>query len=255
MHPLVEVGLLGVDVAVEVDDADVAVHVRGQPADGGVADRVVAAEHDGHDALLRDVRHGLADLVERLLQVARDGEHVADVDDVELLAQVDARLVVVGAEQVGRAPDALRAEPGAGPVGGAGVQRHAEDGDLGVVDLVDVLDERAFQERAALAGEVRQLAADEGRRCVRSLMVGRGLEPEGQAAFDLLALAAVAEIRLGLLGPGALAVAGVRDWSDMVTPHAPSCRMPGTTHLVRGAAEWLAAPGLILGSDSRTRHR
>ena len=70
-------------------------------------------------------------------------------------------LEVVGAEQGGGPPDALRAEPGAGPVGGAGVERRAEDRHLGVVDLVDVLDVRALQERV-IAGEVRQLAADEG---------------------------------------------------------------------------------------------
>ena len=205
MHPLVQVGLLGVDVAVEVDDADVAVHVRGKAADGGKADGVVPAEHDRHDALLRDVRHGLADLVERLLQIARNGEHVTDVDDVELLAQIDAGFVVVGAEQVGRAPNSLRSEPGAGPVGGARIQRNAEDGDLGVVDLVDVLDERTLQERAAFAREVRLLAADEGRDG-SVVDGGRGLEAEAQTALDLLAQPAIAEVRLGLLSPGAFGI-------------------------------------------------
>ena len=47
VHPLVQVGLLGVDVAVEVDDAEVAaVQVLGDAAGGRVADGVVAAEHD-----------------------------------------------------------------------------------------------------------------------------------------------------------------------------------------------------------------
>ena len=78
-----------------------------------------------------------------------------------------------------------------GPVGGTRIKRHAEDGDLGVVDLVDVLDERTFQERAALAGEVRLLAADERRD--GAVVDGRGgLQAEGQAAIDLLAESAVA---------------------------------------------------------------
>ena len=187
----------------------------------------------------RDVRHRLADLVERLLQVARDGEHVTDVDDVELLAEVDAGFVVVRAEQVRRAPDALRPEPGAGPVGGTGIQRYAEDRDLGVVDLVDVLDERALQEGAALAGEVRLLAADE-RRDGAVVDGGGGLETEGQPAVDLLAEAAVGEACLGLLGPGPLGVGqcGIGPVGHLSTPHAPSCRLTGVRptdgHLVRG---------------------
>ena len=56
------------------------------PADGGEADGMVATEHDRHYALRNHMRHGLADLVEGFLQGARDGEHVTDVDDVELLA-------------------------------------------------------------------------------------------------------------------------------------------------------------------------
>jgi len=89
VHPLVEVGLLGVDVAVEVDDADVPVEVRRQTADRRETDRVISAQHHGHRAGLRDVRHSLADLVERLLQVPGDGEHVAEVDHVHLLTQID----------------------------------------------------------------------------------------------------------------------------------------------------------------------
>ena len=50
VHPLVEVVLRHVGVAVEVDDADVAVDVRRQAADIGVADRVVAAEDDREHA-------------------------------------------------------------------------------------------------------------------------------------------------------------------------------------------------------------
>ena len=57
VHAFVEICLLGIDVAVEMDDADRAVDPRRQPADRGIADRVVAAEHIGN-ALdeLRDYR-------------------------------------------------------------------------------------------------------------------------------------------------------------------------------------------------------
>jgi len=40
---------------------------------------VVAAEHDGERAAGVDVADGLADLVEGLLDVARDGEDVAEI--------------------------------------------------------------------------------------------------------------------------------------------------------------------------------
>ena len=196
------------------------------------------------------MRHGLADLVEGLLQVARDGEHVADVDHVELLAQVDARLVVVGAEQVGGAPDALRTEAGARPVGGAGVERHAEDRDLGVVDLVDVLDERALQEGSPLAREVRQFAADErGDSAVVDRR--RGLQPVGEAAFDLLALAAIRKARLGLLRPGAFGVEGL-----VVVGHggllSAVLSLAGYDAPRPGSRSRLLLP--YLGSDRQTRH-
>jgi hypothetical protein len=46
VHPLVEFGFLRVDVAVEVDDAELAAaQVLGDGAGGRVADGVVAAQH------------------------------------------------------------------------------------------------------------------------------------------------------------------------------------------------------------------
>ena len=69
VHALVEVGLLRVDVAVEVDDAEVARHVLRDAAHRRIADRVVATEDDREGAAGVDVRDGLADLVEGLLDV------------------------------------------------------------------------------------------------------------------------------------------------------------------------------------------
>src|SRR5205823_9981155 len=45
VHALVEVRFLSIDVAIEMDDTDGAIHVRSQPADSRIANRVVAAEH------------------------------------------------------------------------------------------------------------------------------------------------------------------------------------------------------------------
>ena len=72
-----------VGVAVEVDDADVAVDVGRQAADVGIADRVVAAEDDRENFALVDVGDRLVDLVEALLDVGRDDRDIADVDHVE----------------------------------------------------------------------------------------------------------------------------------------------------------------------------
>jgi len=52
------------------------------------------------------------DLVEALLQIGRNGEHVAGVAQRHLLAQVDAELVIVGVVEGGDAPDALRSANG-----------------------------------------------------------------------------------------------------------------------------------------------
>jgi hypothetical protein len=62
------------------------------PRTVGIADGVVAAEHDRERAGLVDVPDGLGDLVERLLDVRRDGEDVARGRDGDRLAQVDAEL-------------------------------------------------------------------------------------------------------------------------------------------------------------------
>ena len=185
VHPLVEVGLLGVHVPVEVDDPEVAAaEVRGDAAGGRVADGVVAAEHHGERPAGVDVRDGLGDLVERLLDVARDGEDVAQVGDGDRLAQVDAQLEAVRAVQRGDLADALWAEPGAGAVGGAAVERGAEHGDVVLAAAAHVLQVRRLEERVD-PGEVRQLAA--GERGDAAVDDGVGArQAQLQAAGDLL---------------------------------------------------------------------
>jgi hypothetical protein len=85
-------------VAVEVDDPEVAaVQVRRDAAGRRVADGVVPAEHHGEGARRVDVADGLADLVERLLDVVRDREDAAQIGDRDGLPQVDAQLEAVRA--------------------------------------------------------------------------------------------------------------------------------------------------------------
>lgn len=65
------------------------------PSHGGETDGVVTAHDDGHRTGRRNVGDRVGDLVERLLDVSRDGEHVPRVAHGHLLAQVYPRLVVV----------------------------------------------------------------------------------------------------------------------------------------------------------------
>ena len=162
VHALVEVLFLDVDVAVEMDDADALRGHVGDAAHAGKADRMVAAQHDRQRAGRGDVADALGDLVEALFEIGRDGEDVAGVAQRHLLAQVDAELVIVGRVERRDAADALRPEAGSGPVGGAAVERDAHDGRVIFADVADILDIGRLEEGVD-AGEMRQLAAREGR--------------------------------------------------------------------------------------------
>jgi hypothetical protein len=108
------------------------------------------------------MRHRAADLVEGLLDVAGDREDVARVAKAHLFAQVHPDLVVVRGVERGDLAHPLRSEAGAGAVGGAAVERRAEDGGVVVADLGHVLGIGGFQEGVD-AGVVGELAAREGR--------------------------------------------------------------------------------------------
>ena len=73
VHPLIKVDLLGVDVAIEMDDshflvAEMATHATHR----GETDRVVATEDDWEGAAREDVGDAFGDLIEALFVVGRD---------------------------------------------------------------------------------------------------------------------------------------------------------------------------------------
>ena len=72
VHALVEILLLDVDVAVEMDDADALRRALRDAAHAGKADRVIAAEHQRQRAGREHVRDAARDLVEALLQIGRE---------------------------------------------------------------------------------------------------------------------------------------------------------------------------------------
>src|SRR5215467_7738019 len=105
---------------------------------------MVTAENDGENALLHNVGDSAADLIERLLQIGRNGKDIADIDHVELLAKVHAVFEVVGAKQVRCSTNALWTESGAWSIRRAGIERRTEDCHLGIVDVMNILQERAL---------------------------------------------------------------------------------------------------------------
>ena len=160
VHALVQVFLLDVRVPIDVDDADLLGSARGDAADGGEADGVVAAEDEREGTGGEDVADRVGDLIEGFLDVGGDGEHVARVTHRHLLAEIDAHLVVVRGVQSRDASDALGTEPGAGPVRAPAVEGYAEAGDVVVAHVPHVLLEGSLEEGVD-AGEVRKLAAAE----------------------------------------------------------------------------------------------
>ena len=159
--------------------------VLGHAAHGRVADRVVAAEHDRERARLRRRGATALEIWSKVFSMfAGDREDVAEVGDGDRLAQVDAELEAVRAVERGDLADALRAEPGAGAVGRAAVERRAEHRDVVLAAAADVLDVGRLEEGVD-AGEVRQLAAGEGRDAFVDDGVG-ARQAELQAAGDLL---------------------------------------------------------------------
>src|SRR6266568_1961548 len=157
---------------------------------------MVAAEDHGHGARREHVGNRPRDLVEGLLEVRGNREDVAGIAEAHLLAQVDAELVVVRRIERRDPPHALRSEPRARPVCRAAVEGHADDGGVVFANLSDVLDIRRLEEGVD-AGEMRQLAAGEGRdRAVADAV--RAGKPVLEAPLELLLPTGVADLRLGL---------------------------------------------------------
>ena len=142
------------------------------------------------------MRDTARDLVEALLEIARDREHVAGVAHGHLLAQVDAELEIVGLVEGRDAPDALRPEARARAVGGAAVERDAQDRRIVLGDVADVLDIGRLQEGVD-AGEVGQLAAREGRDGAVGQALGTG-QAHVERPLLLLAPAVLGQLALGL---------------------------------------------------------
>src|SRR5262249_494620 len=89
MHAFIHILFLDVDVAIDMDDADIAVDMRRDPTDIWKAETVVAAANDGKHARGVDVRDCFGNLVEGLLDITRDDKDVTGVAEIELLVNID----------------------------------------------------------------------------------------------------------------------------------------------------------------------
>jgi hypothetical protein len=77
VHPLIQVGLLGVDVTVKVDDPQIpTAQVLGNTSHGRESYRVVTPQYDGKGARLIYMPHPLRYLVKTFFYISGDGEYV-----------------------------------------------------------------------------------------------------------------------------------------------------------------------------------
>src|SRR5262245_46458334 len=186
VHPLIHILLLDIDVAIDMDDADIAVDMWRDAAHIGKAEAMVAATDDGEHACGINVRHGFGYLVEGLLDIAGYDEDVARVAEVELLVDINAAVEPIAVIECGDAPYRLGAEARAGAVGRCRIEGGADKGSFVVADLADVLAEARLHEGVD-AGEGGLMAAAEQRDVAVDHRVG-GFKTELEGPLDLLVL-------------------------------------------------------------------
>src|SRR5262245_151482 len=186
VHPLIHILLLDIDVAVDMDDADIAVDMRCDPTHVRKAEAMVAATDDGEHACGINVRHGLGYLVEGLLDIAGYDEDVARVAEVELIVDINAAVEPMRMREWRGAPHRRGAEARAGAVGRCRIEGGADKGSFVVADLADVLAEGRLHEGVD-AGEGGLMAAAEQRDVAVDHRVG-GFKTEFEGPLDLLVL-------------------------------------------------------------------
>ena len=153
----------------------------GETADVWVADRVVPPENHRKDAALLDVGDRLIDLIEALLDVRRDHADVADIDHVEGFDQVHAQLEVVAGVLRRDRTHRLRSPACARAERRAGVEWHAEHGDILAAKRSHVFQKRRAQVGSGVGEAPRAAPIEEGNRAVADRL--RRLETQFERAF------------------------------------------------------------------------
>ena len=80
MHALVKVNLLGIDVAIKMNDANLLVtQVSANPTQGGEANGVVTTKNDWESTTGKDMSYTLGDLIKALLII---GGYCKDITNI-----------------------------------------------------------------------------------------------------------------------------------------------------------------------------
>ena len=200
-----------------MDDADALGCALRDPAHAGKSDRVIAAQHDGQRPGRGHVCDAARDLIEALFQIRRNGKHVASVAQCHLLAQVDAKFIVIRGIQRRYPPDSLRPEPGARPIGRPRIKWDANHRRVVPRHVPHILDIRRLQERVD-ASEMRQFAARKG----GDGAIGQALrprQPHVERPFLFAPPAICRQPPLGIQRLPALHLAGVEVWMVEAAAH------------------------------------
>ena len=161
MHAFVEIGLLCIHMPIEVNDAELAsIQILGDSPHGRKAKGMVSAKHDGQRATGIDVRDPLADLIERLFDVAGNGKHVAEIAHGNGFPKIHAEFEAIGSIQCRNFANALWAESCAGPIGCAAIERRSENGHIVLAAFAYVFDVRRF-DKGVDPGEVGEFSPAE----------------------------------------------------------------------------------------------
>src|SRR6185503_7166989 len=142
---------------------------------------VVAADEQRHDARLDDGRHRRLDGLVAPLDVAGHDGHIAVVDARQDVEWLHVEVGVVRPQHHARGAHSVRAEPAAGAIGDAGVEGHADDREVDVLDRSDVRqpgEGRRPGEARALERVLRDVAGRSGaRRAPRAHPSGASSSP------------------------------------------------------------------------------
>jgi hypothetical protein len=134
--PLAEVFIPSVRVRIELDEGQRSVDRRGRP-ELGKRDRMVAAQDYRDDTGSVNLFQALPYLLVALLDVAGDDGNVAVVDDREVVEDLDVLGGVEGPEEMRDASYPFGTEAGPGAERSAGVEGSADDGGVGVLEVLE----------------------------------------------------------------------------------------------------------------------
>jgi len=125
-------------VCVELNQVDRSAVFFGESAEDGEADGVITANAGGAGSAGEDRSDSLLDTTERVFDGKRIDGEIPEVGDAIFFERIEFQHGIPRANDGGLHANVARAETGAGSIGGAAVERHADDGDVELFRLRDV---------------------------------------------------------------------------------------------------------------------